>query len=107
MPPPGEKIRTGQRRKEGIEAQVHGPVVLNRDVETLVADPAFAGTPVGKMLNELARRYGFELPWHCGFRLSVRDVPDDFRGPALPGFALRVAGASGVLDAGLIGRAAA
>jgi hypothetical protein len=59
------------------------------------------------MLDQLADNYGFELQWHCGFRLSVRDVPDDFRGPAMPGFARRVAGASEFLDAVLIGRAAA
>jgi hypothetical protein len=28
----------------GVEAQIHGPVILDRDVETLVADPAFART---------------------------------------------------------------
>ena len=83
----------------GVEAQVHGPVILNRDVELLVADPAFAGTPTGRTLNELADKYGFELQWHCGFRLPVRDVPDDFRGPVMPRFAQRVAGTSGVLDA--------
>jgi hypothetical protein len=33
----------------GVEAQVHGPVVLNRDVELLVADPAFEGTSTGRM----------------------------------------------------------
>jgi hypothetical protein len=91
----------------GIEAQIHGDVVLNRDVETLVADPAFVGTPVGRTLNELAEKYGFGLQWHCGFQLSVRDVPDDFRGPAMPGFAQRVVDASGILDAVLLGRAAA
>jgi hypothetical protein len=91
----------------GVEAQVHGPVVLSRDVELLVADPAFEGTSTGRILDELAGKYGFELQWHCGFRLSVRDVPDDFRGPAMPRFAQRVAGASEVLDAVLIGQAAA
>ena len=91
----------------GVEAQVHGPVVLSRDVELLVADPAFAGTSTGRMLNELADKYGFELQWHGGFRLSVREVPDDFRGPAMPRFAQRVAGASEVLDAVRIGQAAA
>jgi hypothetical protein len=90
-----------------IEAQVHGPVILNRDVETLVADPAFAGTRVGQTLDELADKYGFDLQWHCGFRLSVRDVPDDFRGPAMPRFAQRIAGAGEILDVAVIGRAAA
>jgi hypothetical protein len=90
----------------GIEAQVHGPVILNRDVETLVADPAFAGTRVGQSLNELADKYGFDLQWHCGFRLSVRDIPSDFRGPAMPLLAQHMAGKDGILDAAVLGRAA-
>ena len=61
----------------------------------------------GQTLNELADKYGFELQWHCGFRLSVRDVPDDFRGPAMPRLAQHIAGVDGILDAAVIGRAAA
>lgn len=91
----------------GVEAHVHGPVVLGRDVETLVADPAFEGTRIGQTLSELASKYGFELQWHCGFRLCVRDVPNDFRGPAMPRLAHRIAGMDGTLDAAVIGRAAA
>jgi hypothetical protein len=91
----------------GVEAQIHGPIILDRDVETLVADPAFAHTPVGQSVVELADKYGFDLQWHCGFRLAVRDVPDDFRGPAMPRIAERIAGRDGILDAGVIGRAAA
>ena len=99
--------RPGRLLDTGVEAQVHGPIVLNRDVELLVADPAFAGTPTGRVLHGLADKYGFELKWHCGFRLSVRDVPDDFRGPVMPRFAQRVAGAKEILDAVVIGEAAA
>jgi hypothetical protein len=91
----------------GVEAQIHGPIILGRDVETLVADPAFAHTPVGQSLVELGDKYGVELQWHCGFRLAVRDVPDDFRGPAMPRIAERIAGRDGLLDAAVIGRAAA
>jgi hypothetical protein len=91
----------------GVEAQVHGLVILNRDVETLVADPAFAHAPVGQSLVELADKYGFDFEWHCGFQLAVRDVPDDFRGPAVPKIAERIAGRDGTLDAAVIGRAAA
>ena len=91
----------------GVEAQIHGPIALASDVETLVADPAFAHTRVGQSLVELADKYGFELKWHCGFRLAVRDVPDDFRGPAIPKIAERIAGKDGTLDAAVIGRAAA
>jgi hypothetical protein len=91
----------------GVEAQIHGPVILDRDVETLVADPAFAHTHTGQSLVELADKYRFDLQWHCGFRLAVRDVPDDFRGPAMPRIAERIAGRDGILDAAVIGRAAA
>src|SRR5262249_6152592 len=79
----------------------------NRDVERLVVDAAFGGTPVGQTLNEAAEKYGFELRWHRGFRLSVRDVPDDFRGPVMPRFAQQVGGVDGVLDAAVIARGAA
>jgi len=77
----------------GIEAQVHGSVVLTRDVERLVADPAFTGTSVGRMLNELAAKYGFELQWHCGPSPIVRPkyawrpniIRTDHRFPACDG----------------------
>jgi hypothetical protein len=91
----------------GIEAQVHGPIELDRDVERLVADPAFADTPVGETLRELAAKYGFPLHWHRGFRLPVREVPEDFRGPAVPLLAARIDCPDGILDAAAIGRAAA
>jgi hypothetical protein len=86
-----------------IEAQVHGPVDLHQDVELLVADPAFAATATGTILSDLSTRYEIPLLWHCGFQLRVRDVPDDFRGPAMPGLARRIAGEDGTLDAAVIG----
>ncbi|PYR34771.1 MAG: DUF3626 domain-containing protein, partial [Acidobacteria bacterium] len=89
-----------------IEAHVHGPVDLHRDVELLVADPSFAETTTEDCFRKLAHRYEIPLQWHCGFRLPVEDVPDDFRGPAMPRLAQRIAGA-GVLDAAVIGAAAA
>jgi hypothetical protein len=97
----------GRILDSGVEAQIHGPVALDRDVETLVADPAFANTRIGQSLVGLAERHGFDLQWHCGFRLAVRDVPNDFRGPAMPKLAERIAGKRGDLDAAVIGRAAA
>jgi hypothetical protein len=90
-----------------IEAQVHGPVALDHDVELLVADPAFAETATGIMLRELAVRYGIPLRWHPGFRLSVQNVPDDFRGPLMSRLAQRIAGKDGTLDAAVIGTAEA
>jgi hypothetical protein len=90
-----------------IEAQVHGPIDLHQDVELLVADPAFAATATGTILGELALRYEIPLQWHCGFQLRVHEVPDDFRGPAMPRLAQRIAGTDGSLDAAVIGSAEA
>jgi hypothetical protein len=90
-----------------IEAQVHGPVDLQSDVELLVADPAFAATTTGEILRQLSARYRFPLRWHCGFQLPVTEVPDDFRGAAMPRLAQRIAGNDGTLDAAVIGVAEA
>ncbi|MGH9146849.1 MAG: DUF3626 domain-containing protein [Vicinamibacterales bacterium] len=90
-----------------IEAQVHGPVDLQEDIELLVADPAFARTTTGETLRELALRYGFPLRWHCGFQLAVGRVPEDFRGPAMPRLAQRIADENGMIDAAVIGTAEA
>ena len=90
-----------------IEAQVHGPVDLQQDVEMLVADPAFTATVTGALLRELALKFEIPLRWHGGFRLAVPDVPDEFRGPAMPLLARCIAGNDGVLDAAVIGAAEA
>jgi hypothetical protein len=90
-----------------IEAQVHGTVELRRDVELLVADPAFIETSTGRVLRELAMRHEFPLRWHRGFRLAVPDVPDNFRGPEMPKLAARIAGHNGTLDAAVLGLAEA
>ena len=90
-----------------IEAQVHGPINLHQDAELLAADPSFAASATGAVLRQLAQRYDIPLRWHCGFRLTVPAVPDDFRGPAMPHLARRIAGIDGTLDAAVIGRAAA
>jgi len=99
-PAPGRVLDTG------VEAQVHGPVDLQRDVELLVVDPSFKGTTTGGCLEELCRRYAVPLAWHCGFRLAARDLPSEFRGPAIPRIARRIAG-DGVIDAATIGAAEA
>lgn len=85
-----------------IEAQVHGDVLLRQDVDALFADPSFQGTETGGVLLELCERYQVELRWHHGFRLSLEDVPRDFRGPTMPSLAERVA-QSGFVDASAIG----
>ena len=62
-----------------IEAQVHGPVKLDRDVEALVLDPSYRGTDV----EAAAAGLPCELEWHRGFRLGVDDLRrhPDYRGP--------------------------
>ena len=89
-----------------IEAQVHGAVELGPDVEWLVADPAFQGTPIEGYLTAICSNYHIALDWHPGFALPVSRVPDDFRGPAMPPLARRIAG-DGFIDAAKIGKAAA
>jgi hypothetical protein len=53
-----------------IEAQVHGGVRLDRDVEALVLDPAYRDTEV----ETAARHLPCPLEWHPGFRLSVAEL---------------------------------
>ncbi len=60
-----------------IEAQVHGTVGMTADVEALVIDPAFAGTPIGERLVAMAERYGAAAEWHPGCVLALARVPDD------------------------------
>ena len=89
-----------------VEAQVHGPINLQWDIERLVIDPVFDETPTGEILNEISRRYQIPIQRHCGFQLPVYAVPDDFRGPAMPKLARRIA-KNGLLDAAVIGAAEA
>ncbi|MFE2296714.1 DUF3626 domain-containing protein [Streptomyces sp. NPDC059445] len=53
-----------------IEAQIHGPVGFDRDVEALVLDPSYRGTEV----HEAARRLPCPVEWHPGFRLGVAEL---------------------------------
>ena len=53
-----------------IEAQVHGGVRLDRDVEALVLDPDYRSTDV----ETAARQLPCPIEWHPGFRLSVAEL---------------------------------
>ncbi|KAL6850747.1 hypothetical protein ACO1O0_007872 [Amphichorda felina] len=87
-----------------IEAQVHGDVRLDRDVEALVADGSFSAGPVSDVLLKIGRRFGFPIRFNQGFRLPVESIPCDFRGPRMPSLAARIATAH--VDARAIGEAA-
>ncbi|MGO4376010.1 DUF3626 domain-containing protein, partial [Paenibacillus sp. MCAF20] len=43
-----------------IEAQVHGDISLENDVEILIVDPSFQGTDVGRTLEKLCSKYSIE-----------------------------------------------
>ena len=98
------RAAAGRALDDYVEAQVHGGVELARDVEAVVADPSFRGTPTGNLLQGLAPA----LHWHPGFVLAADEFPAELRGPVAPVLARHLAARYGVdvLDAALIGRAA-
>ncbi|MFJ5047453.1 DUF3626 domain-containing protein [Streptomyces sp. NPDC088719] len=83
-----------------VEAQLHVPVRLDRDVAALVLDPVYRGTAV----EAAARLLPCPVEWHPGFRLSVEELRrhPGYRGPEFValGSALAV---DGWLDARIIG----
>ncbi|MEU5052261.1 DUF3626 domain-containing protein [Streptomyces sp. NPDC021096] len=86
-----------------IEAQVHGPVVLGRDVEALVLDPSHRGTAV----EAAARRLPCPVEWHPGFRLTVEELRrhPDYRGREYVALGAEMA-RDGHLDPRIVGDAA-
>ena len=59
-----------------VEAQVHGGVRCETDVEAVVLDPSHRGGPV----QEAADRLGCAVEWHPGFRLATAALDPDYRG---------------------------
>ncbi|MEU0303653.1 DUF3626 domain-containing protein [Streptomyces sp. NPDC006175] len=86
-----------------VEAQVHRPVRLGRDVEALVLDPCHRGTET----EAAARALSVPVEWHSGFRLSVAELArhSEYRGPEYVelGRALAV---GGFIDPLVLGEAA-
>ena len=64
-----------------VEAQVHGGLLLARDVATIVLDPSFAGTAV----VDAAQRCGVAVRLHAGYRFTAAMLDDaaQYRGPAI------------------------
>ncbi|MEY9934858.1 hypothetical protein ABH926_009529 [Catenulispora sp. GP43] len=87
-----------------IEAQVHGPVRLDADLEALVLDPCYQGTEV----EELAGKLPCPVQWHPGFRLTVEEMArhPDYRGPEFVELAREIA-PGGLLTPRVIGEAVA
>ncbi|WP_033337541.1 DUF3626 domain-containing protein [Catenuloplanes japonicus] len=84
-----------------VEAHVHGPVLLDRDVDALVLDPSYAGTPV----ETSARALPCPVEWHPGFRAGVDALEPGYRPDAGRDHA-RLLAEGGVLVPRLIGDAA-
>jgi len=86
-----------------IEAQVHGPVRLDRDVEALVLDPSYRGTDV----EAAAHRLPCLVRWHPGFRLSLVELRrhPEYRGQRYVDLGIRIAEGD-YLDPRVIGEAA-
>ncbi|MEW2619036.1 DUF3626 domain-containing protein [Streptomyces sp. NPDC048106] len=86
-----------------IESHVHGGVLLARDIEALVLDASYRGTPV----ETAARRLPFPVEWHPGYVLTVDRLRHHagYRGPEYAALGARVASA-GVLTPRLLGDAA-
>ena len=86
-----------------IEAQVHGPLEIARDVEALVLDGCYRDTE----LERTAGRLGRPVEWHPGFRLSTDELErhPDYRGPEYVALGLSLA-RDGWLDPRIIGDAA-
>jgi hypothetical protein len=97
--------RTARNLNHYIEAQVHGDISLQEDVESLVADPSFQETSIGDILENICRNYEIQLSWHSGYALDLESVPSNFRGSTMPSLAKRVCTGS-YLDAHMIGLAA-
>jgi hypothetical protein len=89
-----------------IEVQVHGEILLLRDVNILVADPSFKNTEIGNHFQKISDNYNVKLDWHSGYSLDLEDIPLDFRGPTMPSLAKRVISFGNTLTTKMIGDAA-
>lgn len=86
-----------------IEAQIHGQIRLDRDIEALVLDPSYRGTAV----EESARGLPCPVEWHRGFRIGVDRLRchADYRGQEYVDLGAEIA-VGGTLDPSIIGNAA-
>ncbi|WTV80994.1 DUF3626 domain-containing protein [Streptomyces sp. NBC_00028] len=86
-----------------IEAQIHGTLRLDRDVEALVLDPSYRGTAV----DADARRLPCPVEWHPGYHLTVEHLRrhPDYRGQKYVDLGAELA-ANGSIDPRMIGEAA-
>jgi hypothetical protein len=86
-----------------VEAQVHGAVRLDRDVEALVLDPSYGGSDV----EAAALALPCAIEWHPGVRLSLVELRrhPEYRGPEYVELGAEIA-VDGQLTPRIIGDAA-
>lgn len=86
-----------------VEAHVHGHLDLAADVEAIVLDPSYQGTPVEDAVSTLS----CPVEWHEGFVASIDDIRahPDFRGTEIVALATSLA-VDGQVTPRLIGDAA-
>lgn len=72
-----------------IEAHIHGPIIIERDVEALVLDPSFKDSRI----EDAAHSLGCTIEWHAGFRLSAHQSCDcaEYRGQPVADAILQIA----------------
>lgn len=58
-----------------VEAHVHGGVEFGADVEAIVLDPCFHGTPTHEAASQLG-----EVEFHPGFRVRTESLDPEYRG---------------------------
>ena len=63
-----------------IEAHIHGPLIIEEDVEALILDPSFKGTSIEKAAVSLS----CDVEWHDGFSLTLDHLAECriYRDPA-------------------------
>lgn len=86
-----------------IEAQIHGTVRLDRDVDALVLDPSYRGTRI----EELAAGLPCPTAWHGGFRLTTDELArhPDYRGARFVALGRQIA-VDDLLNPRILGEAA-
>jgi hypothetical protein len=77
--------RKGDKYYLYFEAQVHGPLELDKDVEAMAVDVEYRGTPYEAQLRQLAAKWGFVMKWRgAGGTLSDDVPPPPGSGPTPP-----------------------
>lgn len=86
-----------------VEAHVHGHIDMASDVEAVVLDPSYRGTPV----EEAASAFNCPVEWHDGFVASIDDIRahPEFRGAEIVSLAGELA-VDGFLTPRIVGDAA-